>query len=282
MTDSFMKSIIPQRVSVIIPSYNEERDIEKCLISLQQQTYPDLEIIVIDDGSVDATLENIKKFSVKLLNQSHQGPAIARNLGASKAKGEILVFVDADMTFDKDFIKNLIKPILDKKTIGTFSKGEYVANMDNVWSRCWNLNKGLTKNKMLPDNYPDTQPVFRAILKSKFDEVNGFDSVGYNDDWTLSQKLRIQAINAPGAIFYHRNPDNLTEIWQHALWVGKRRYKLRLAALFRSSFPMSLIVGIFKSFVYLTPQFLIFKVVYDFAIFISIFKSFLPGYTVVK
>lgn len=265
-------------VTVIIPIYNEQKDIVNCLNSLGQQSYSDTEIIVVDDGSTDGT--RVEK--VNLLNQSHQGPAIARNLGASKAKGDILVFVDADMTFDKDFMKNLIKPILEKKAIGTFSKEEYVANPENVWSRCWNINKNLTKNKMLPDNYPDIQPVFRAILKSRFDEVGGFDSTGYNDDWTLSKKLGIQAVNALGAIFYHRNPDTLTEVWQHASWVGKRQYKSRLAALARVSFPISLIVGIVKSITYLTPQFLIFKLIYDLAIFIAIIKSFLPGYTVVK
>lgn len=268
-----MKSIIPQRVSVIIPTYNEARDIEKCLISLQQQTYPEFEIIVIDDGSTDETTKIVNKFPVELLVQSHMGPAIARNFGASRATGKILVFVDADMTFEKDFIKNLIKPIVDKKAIGTFSKEEYVANPDNVWSQCWNLNKNLSKNKMLPDNYPDTQPVFRAILKSEFEKVGGFDSVGYNDDWTISQKLGVQAVSVPGAVFYHRNPDNLREIWNHALWVGQRKYKSRFLALVRVSFPVSLAIALFKSIRYINPHFLLFKIVYDFAIFSAIISG---------
>lgn len=277
-----MKRIIPHPVTVVLPTYNEQRDVSKCLSSLFSQSYNNLEIIVVDDGSTDNSISEIKKFPVKIYKQSHQGPAKARNLGASKARGEILVFIDADMTFDKFFIEKLVRPILENKIIGTFSREEYVSNWENSWSRCWNINKNLRENKMLSSNYPDTQLVFRAILKSKFNEVGGFDSIGYNDDWTLSQKLGIQAVNAPGAIFYHHNPESLLEVWQHASWVGKRQYKLRLAALIRSSFPMSLLIGFLKSFIYMNFNFIVFKLVYDLAIFISIFKSFMPGYTVVK
>lgn len=271
-----MKRIISQLVSIVIPTYNEQRDIAKCLSSLFLQNYKSIEIIVVDDGSTDDTRSKIYDLGfkeIKVFEQKHLGPAIARNLGASKAKGEILVFVDADMTFDKNFIEKLIEPIIEGKTIGTFSKEEYVSNGDNIWSRCWNINKNLPENKMHPDNYPDTQDVFRAILKSKFEEVGGFDSVGYNDDWTLSQKLGVQALNAPEAIFYHRNPDNLVEIWKHALWIGQRKYKSRFLALIRVSFPMSLIVAIFKSIRYANSHFLIFKIVYDMAIFSAIISN---------
>jgi len=275
MIDSFM-------ISVIIPTYNEERDISKCLESLRAQSYKNIEIIIVDDGSMDTTLSQIKKFPVKVLTQPHFGPALARNLGASKARGKILVFVDADMTFGKDFVKNLVKPIMGGKTIGTFSKEEYVSNYDNVWSRCWNINKNLSKDKMHPDNYPDTQDVFRAILKSEFDKVGGFDSVGYNDDWTLARKLKTQAVNAPEAIFFHQNPDTLTEVWQQASWIGKRKYKSRFVALIRTSLPISILVGLIKSIYYKNFYFIIFKTIFDLAVFISILKSFLPGYSVVK
>ncbi len=249
------------------------------------QNSNNIEIIVVDDGSTDDTRSKIYGLGfkeIKVFGQKHLGPAIARNLGASKAKGEILVFVDADMTFDKDFIESLIEPIIERKTIGTFSKEEYVSNGDNIWSRCWNINKNLPKNKMHLDNYPDTQDVFRAILKSKFDEVGGFDSVGYNDDWTLARKLKTQATNAPGAIFFHQNPGTLTEVWQQASWVGKRKYKSKLVAIVRTSLPISLLLGLIKSVFYLNPSFVVFKIVYDLAIFASVLKSFFPGYSVVK
>src|SRR5258708_40324123 len=99
------------KVSVIIPVYNEEEVIGECLSSLKKQSAKDFEIIVVDDGSYDSTLEILQAFDVRIFKQNHHGPGVARNLGAKHAKGKILVFVDADMTFDRDFVKNLSKPI---------------------------------------------------------------------------------------------------------------------------------------------------------------------------
>src|SRR3989344_202368 len=104
-------------VSIIIPTYNEEKTIANCLKSIKNQTYKPVEVIVVDDGSTDKTVEIIKKCQMsnvkcQILRQHHLGPGPARNLGAKYAEGEILVFVDADMTFDKKFVKDLIQPIL--------------------------------------------------------------------------------------------------------------------------------------------------------------------------
>jgi len=152
------------KISVIIPIYNEASVIDACLQSLSKQTYRDLEIIVVDDGSTDGTLSNIR--GVKLLKQEHEGPGAARNLGVKESLGEIIVFVDADMVFKEDFIEKLIKPITGGVTKGTFSKDEYVSNWNSVWARCW----------------------------SEFERVGGFDVTrGYNDDWSLSEKLGYKA-----------------------------------------------------------------------------------------
>jgi len=265
-------------ISVIIPIYNEEDVILNCLESLSKQSVKDFEIIVIDDGSTDKTFEKMR-FSfaikdVKVLQQKHLGPGAGRNLGVKHAKGEILVFVDADMTFDRNFLKMLVKPIVTGKSKGSFSKDEHVSNWNNIWARCYNLNEGWENKKRHPKNYPDKQKVFRAILKSEFDRVGGFTAGGYNDDWSLSEKLGYKADVAEKAIFYHKNPDNLKEIFNHAKWVGKREYKFGLLGYFvglvRSSFPVSIIIGLVKSFIYSRPIFLIFKVVYDSGIFIGI------------
>lgn len=276
------------KVSIIIPVFNEEKVISKCLDSLKKQTYKDLEIIVVDDGSIDKTpgiLSNLKtqisKF--KILNQNHLGAGPARNLGAKYALGKILVFVDADMEFDEKFIDKLIAPIRDEKVIGTFSKEEYVLNKNSIWSKCWNINKGLPFNKMHPINYPNQQPVFRAILKEEFDKAGGFKSIGYIDDLTLAEKLGIKAKVAKGAIFYHRNPDNLQEIYQQARWIGKSEFKrrkiknetiMKLVTIIRYSLPLSIlngVIGIIRSGL---PQYFLFKIIYDLAIEISTFKSF--------
>jgi glycosyltransferase involved in cell wall biosynthesis len=267
------------KISVIIPTYNEEDVILDCLESLSKQTYPDFEVIIVDDGSTDNTWKilsefRISNFEFRILKQEHRGPGEGRNLGARHAKGEILVFVDSDMTFDKNFLKMLVKPIVAKKSYGTFSKDEYVSNWNNIWARCYNKNQGWVDKKTHPKSYPDHQKVFRAILKSEFDRVNGFTAGGYNDDWSLSEKLGYEASLAEKAIFYHKNPESLNEIFNHAKWVGKRSYKLYaigyMVALIRSSLPISLVIGLFKSFIYSLPQFLIFKIVYDLGVSVGI------------
>lgn len=259
------------KISVIIPTYNESGVIGECLESLSRQSFRDMEIIVVDDGSSDNTvkeLQNSRYPELQVLKQEHKGAGAARNLGAAKASGEILVFVDADMTFDTNFILNLVEPIVEGKVKGTFSKEEYLANKDNVWAVFWNLNRGLPRDRMHSKDYPDHQPVFRAILKSEFERVSGFDEkAGYTDDWSLSEKLGIEAVAAKGAVFYHKNPDNLKDVFIQARWMAKRNYKFGfLGGLTKAWFPIKL-----------SPSFLIFKLVYVAGATIGVFEYFIFG-----
>lgn len=275
------------RVSIIIPTYNEEGTIGECLKSLNEQSCKDMEAIVVDDGSTDHTLDiakdaRFKNYDLRILEQKHKGPGEARNLGAKHATGEILVFVDADMTFDSDFIKELVTPIVKGDSKGTFSREEYVSNPKDIWSECWGINQGWEKGRRHPKNYSDKQKVFRAILKSEFDKVGGFESGGhYTDDWSLSEKLGYEATVAPGAKFYHENPKTIIEIFKQASWAAKRKYKLgvlgTLIALVRASFPVSSLIGTFKSLIYIRPHFIIFKIVYDLGIFIGILEYLILG-----
>lgn len=267
-------------VSVIIPVFNEEKVIGECINSLTKQDYKPLEVIIVDDGSTDNTVNIVNGHDVKILKQNHSGPGSARNLGAQNSNGEILVFVDADMTFDKNFISDLIKPILKGKTIGTFSKNELVKNRQNIWSRCWNINRNVPPDRMLPRDYPDEAPVFRAILKKEFIRVGGFTASGeYTDDWSLSRKLGQNSTLAKGAIYYHSNPSSLGEVWKQARWIGKNEFISgtsirRLRSLFFYNLALSIVIGIFKSIKNLSFSFLIFKILYDSAIVTSVLRSF--------
>lgn len=273
-------------ISVIIPTYNEKNVLENCIESLGGQTYKDFEIIVVDDGSTDETppiLKNLKKTipNFKFIEEPHRGAGFARNAGSKIAKGKILVFVDADMTFDMDFLSKLVEPIEKGNSKGTWGREEFVSNWNNIWARCWNINEDWEPKRRHPKDYPDEQPVFRAILKSEFDKVNGFTPGGYMDDWSLSEKLGYPASNAPGAVFYHKNPSSLSEIYLHARWVAKRKYKLGVLgavfALLRATLPISIIVGIYKSVLSRSPQFLIFKIDYDFGILVGIIQMIFGG-----
>lgn len=267
-------------VSTIIPIFNEEECLEACLKSLAKQNYKNFEIIIVDDGSTDQSKNIAQKFNIKMYCLSHKGPGSARNFGASKASGSVLVFVDADMTFSEDFIRDLTKPIFDGKSMGTFSKNELVMNQKNKWSICWNINKNLPSNRMIQQNYPDKSPVFRAILKKEFDKVHGFETNGqYTDDWSLSEKLGVKATLAPGATYYHTNPANLAEVWHQARWIGKNKFisgnfvrRIKSIIIFN---PIStILVGAIKSIIFMNLNFFIFKIVYNTAVFLSVLKSY--------
>ena len=93
-----MSSYVNNLVSVIIPSYNSARYLEKAINSVLSQTYPHIEIIVIDDGSVDNTYEVLCPYQGRIIyrHKENGGPASARNYGLTKAKGEYIAFLDAD------------------------------------------------------------------------------------------------------------------------------------------------------------------------------------------
>lgn len=260
-------------VSVIIPVYNEEKYLNFCLSSILEQTYENKEIIVVDDGSNDKSFEIAKQYNVKLLKEKHKGTGNARNKGAQKAKGEILIFADADMSYKKDYIEKLIKPILSEKAIGTFTKDEFVANKENIWSKCWTINSGLPNNRRLPENYKNKENAFRAILKKYFIKAGGFDTAeGYTDDTSLSKKLGIEASNAPGAVSYHYNPSGILEVFYSSRWIGKSKL---FKPNFRNFIRFSPINSIRVSFKYLLKgapfRIFIFKIVFDFGMFSGVF-----------
>ncbi len=102
-----------RKVSVIIPVYNAEKFIDRCINSVLDQTYKDIEVILINDGSQDSSLKIIEKYSMEHDNihyftQSNKGPGAARNKGIGLANGEYITFIDADDYIEKEYIKNLV------------------------------------------------------------------------------------------------------------------------------------------------------------------------------
>jgi len=214
-------------VSIVIPAYNEEKEIASCLLSLKKQTYKNFEILLVDDGSTDKTTEIVKKFKdVQLLLGAHKGPGVSRNLGAQQARGEILVFVDADMTFEKNYLKNLIAPLLqDKKILGTTHDQEIATNIQNIWASLW--------GKLRVNQKQNTSgAIFRAIRKNKFLDLGGFDPrYGYADDQTLLIKYNLRPITAENTLCYHNNPETLKEVYKQSRWIGAS-YRSSLFFLF--------------------------------------------------
>ena len=86
-------------ISIIVPVYNVENYLEECLDSIQHQTYTDIEVILVNDGSTDYSKEICEEYCRKdsrfhLINQENQGQSIARNRGVAESTGEFIVFID--------------------------------------------------------------------------------------------------------------------------------------------------------------------------------------------
>lgn len=103
-----MLKIYEYDISIIIPVYNSEKTIRKCILSILDSDFDkSFEIIVIDDGSTDRSMEKIKDIDVKIVHQINKGAATARNVGSRQAKSDLILFLDSDVCFFKDTLKKI-------------------------------------------------------------------------------------------------------------------------------------------------------------------------------
>ena len=99
---------MPPQVSVIIPVYNDARNLRTCLNGLRGSLEAPLECIVVDDGSTDGSAEVARECGAKVLSTGgRKGPAVARNIGAQAAIGDILLFIDADVCVNPETIRKV-------------------------------------------------------------------------------------------------------------------------------------------------------------------------------
>lgn len=103
-----------KKVSIIIPVYNAEKYIDDCLKSLICQTYKNIEIVLVDDGSKDNSYNICLQYSkeydfIKTYHKKNGGPSSARNFGINKSTGEYICFVDSDDTVSKDYVEKLLQ-----------------------------------------------------------------------------------------------------------------------------------------------------------------------------
>ena len=121
-------------VSVIVPIYNKEKTIIRCVESIINQTYTNLEILLIDDGSTDSSAELCKKLEesdhrIHVFRETNSGPGCARNLGINQANGKYITFVDADDYLKKQMIEELCR-CADKYSADLVICGYYTVNCD--------------------------------------------------------------------------------------------------------------------------------------------------------
>jgi glycosyltransferase involved in cell wall biosynthesis len=129
-----------RRVSIIVCSYNAEADLRDCLESLERQDYPDIEIVIVNDASTDATAKYLETFESKtqaaaviVTNNSNLGVAGSRNAGIRQATGEILAFLDADCVAERNWISELVQ-IYEQRTVAAVGGRIIDARVENIWS----------------------------------------------------------------------------------------------------------------------------------------------------
>jgi len=163
------------RISVVVCTYNGAATLEACLASLVRQAYPDYEIIVIDDGSGDATPEIACRFPVRYFRQDpNAGLSRARNAGLSLATGEIVAYIDDDAEADPHWLYYLAAAL--KRTAVAVGGPNYCHPGDGFTARCIDLAPGNPTHVLLNDELAEHVPGCNmAYKKAALTGIGGFD-----------------------------------------------------------------------------------------------------------
>jgi glycosyltransferase involved in cell wall biosynthesis/4-amino-4-deoxy-L-arabinose transferase-like glycosyltransferase len=182
-------------VSMIVPVYNNPRDLRECLAALIASAHPDAEIIVVDDASTDDTPSVAAQMGVHVLQLAkNSGPAVARNYGASQAQGDILFFVDADVVIASDAVRRVVQLFTEHPDL-TAVFGSYDARprAQGIVSQYRNL----LHHFVHQNGNPEASTFWAgcgAIRRSVFREVGGFDGERFPrssiEDIELGYRLR--------------------------------------------------------------------------------------------
>ena len=182
-------------VSVIVPVYNGKEHIAKCLDALSASSYPSFEIIVIDDCSTDDTVSIVQQKGVTILQTSKQsGPGVARNIGAQCAKGEILLFIDSDITVQKETISLVVNNFYrDPDIVALFGSYDSEPAERNFISQYKNLFHHYHHQHAEREAFSFWAGC-GAIRKNIFREMGGFDAIRYEkpsiEDIELGYRIR--------------------------------------------------------------------------------------------
>ncbi|MGC9149793.1 MAG: glycosyltransferase [Candidatus Micrarchaeia archaeon] len=184
-----IKEVKNPKVSVIVPTLNEERYIEKTLLSIKNQmlNFP-IEIIVSDGKSNDKTVKIAKKYANKIIIYNKRSPAIQRNMGAKYAKGEYLIFVDADTILLPNTIQEILK-VLKKKNVSLVACPIFPIEykLPNFFL-FWFFNQ--FSKTSIKTKKPQIVGIIMGTKKKDFLKVKGFDEKkNIFEDYDFSEKI---------------------------------------------------------------------------------------------
>jgi len=225
------------KTSVVVISYNSEKYIAKCLDSLLESDYPNLELIVVDNSSSDKTPEILKNYSNKakiFLNKENLGFAGGNNFGIKKSSGEILVLINPDAYVKQDSISELVLPFLKDEKIMITGPKIYYPNTKKIQSA-----GGIIRTNALPLHYgygvEDNQQ-FNSVkqvdyvtgavmaIKRKLFEITGLFDPIYNPAYyeetekcVQARKLGFKVLYIPKSEAYHYESTTLTALSENYL-----------------------------------------------------------------
>lgn len=193
-------------ISIIIPVYNSERYIRKCIKSIINQTYKNIEIVLINDGSTDNSHkicnELCKKYSnITLINQKHIGVSAARNEGIKIASGEYISFIDSDDWVSKSHYEMLIHDIKKHKTDFACSRFRFVYKE-------YHFNKIKCKNSIvIPANEVYVYTCYADVVNDE----------GFGESSIYGKLFKSSIVNSPNKLFY----DESLCLGEDFVWLSK-------------------------------------------------------------
>ena len=204
--------------SVVIPTYNSYQKLVRAVESLQEQSYQNFEVLIIDDGSTDETKSKITTLlsaQIHYFYKTNGGPASARNLGITKAKGEYVCFLDADDTFAKEKLL-LYSKFCEKGVPFIFSDALYIQesnNSSNLFSSKRYIKHTSFFESLLVTNFivASTVCVKKEVLEKVafFDESVGLKFVEDYDLWLkIARRYPLSYIEPPLTNYYVHESNN--------------------------------------------------------------------------
>lgn len=199
-------------VSVIIPCYNSEKYVEKSIRSAINQNYSNIEIIVIDDCSIDRTYNIVKSIDsnkIKLLrNNVNKGVSYSRNFGISIAKGEWIAFLDSDDYWDKNKISLQMENAINQKASFVFCSTAYINEHDMKSSYILEVPNAITYRSLLKQNKISCSSV---LIKKRLMTLYKMEDDSLHEDyycWLRILKNGEKAIGINKPLLYYRLTNN--------------------------------------------------------------------------
>jgi len=206
-------------ISVVVAAYNAAATLDDCLTSLTQLTYPDYEVIVVNDGSSDTTGDIAEKYAtvdprLRVVHTANGGLGTARNVGLAEARGEIVAYTDADCRANPDWLYYLALTLINKPVVGVGGPN-LVPPDDGQVARCVGQAPGGPTHILLSDEVAEHIPGCNmAFWKWALDEMGGFNPVyrQAGDDVDVCWRLQARGYGlgfSPAAIVWHHRRDSV-------------------------------------------------------------------------